>query len=421
MEKHLYDNYVTILQHELVSALGCTEPIAVAYCAAIAGKVLGSVPEEVSVYCSGNIIKNVKSVTVPNSGGMKGIEAAAMLGILGGDADKKLEVLQSVTEEDRKKTTEYLASGACKVFLQEGEENLYVRCELLSNGESVLVELKTNHDHISRIEKNGEILFEQKDIVTSAVGDKFLMNLSGIYEFACTCALEDIQSIVQSQLTLNMNLAKEGLASAWGVNVGGRYLEYAGNSTRTRALAMAAAGSDARMSGCSLPAVINSGSGNQGITVSMPIAVYAEDLNVSEEQKLRALVLGNLVAIHQKKYIGNLSCYCGATSAAVGAACGIAFLRGDSFKVICDMMTNAIATIGGMICDGAKASCAGKIRSALDTVLFALDQAEHGECYAAGDGIVGENTEQTIQNIGRVARVGMGPTDIEVLHIMTAG
>ena len=420
MDQKLYSNYVTILQHELVPALGCTEPIAVAFCAAVAAKTLGKVPEKADIYCSGNVIKNVKSVTVPNSGGMRGIEAAAVLGMFGGDPEKKLEVLESVTEADREAAAAYLKSGKCRALLQEGEENLYIRCELFFGEESAVAELKKNHDHISRIEKNGKVLLYQPVVAVAEAGDKFLMSLRGIYEFASLCRMDDVQETIERQISSNRNLSEEGLSHLWGANVGKNYLRYNGKNVRSLAIAMAAAGSDARMSGCSLPAVINSGSGNQGITVSLPVIVYGEALNVSREKLYRALVLANLVSSHQKKYIGNLSCYCGAVSAATGAACGIAFLKDDSYDIICNTVTNSVATIGGMICDGAKESCAGKIRSAVDTALFALEQAENNATYQPGEGIVGDDVEQTICNIGRVGRVGMAPTDIEVLHIMTA-
>jgi len=418
MDKRLYDNYVTLLEHELVPALGCTEPIAVAFCAATAAKVLGKMPERVDVRCSGNIIKNVKGVTVPNSGGMKGIEAAAVLGIIGGDADRKLEVLQSVTDADRVTARDFLADGKCTTSLQEGEGNLYILCQLYAGEDEVQVEVKTNHDHISKIVKNGEVLHSQDAVVAEQHGDKSVLSLEGIYEFANTCEIDDVAHIVERQVEKNMALAHEGMTNQWGVNVGRNYLELSDGNVRVRAAATAAAGSDARMSGCSLPAVINSGSGNQGCTISLPIAVYAEELGVSREKKVRALVLANLISIHQKRFIGNLSCYCGATSAATAAVCGVAYMMDEPFSVICDTIVNSIATLGGMICDGAKASCATKIRTAVDNAIFAMELARRGQVFQEGDGVVGEDAEATIRNIGRVGRIGMAPTDIEVLNIM---
>ena len=418
MDKNLYQNYVTILKHELMPALGCTEPIAIAYCAAVAKSTLGKIPEHVEICCSGNIIKNVKGVTVPNSNGMKGIEAAAALGITGGDPKCTLEVLKNVTEEDREAAEQLLRSGACTVSLMTGEENLYICCRLQEGEDRVLVELKTNHDHISRIEKNGQVLFSQPDPITQESGDKSLMDMESIYAFANACDLGDVREVLERQAKMNWALAEEGLRGNWGANVGSTYRYLSSDDVRTRAIAMAAAGSDARMSGCALPAVINSGSGNQGITVTVPLLVYAENLRISHEKTLRALALANLISIHQKRFIGNLSCYCGAVSAATAAACGIAYLSGDPYAVICNTVVNAVATIGGMICDGAKPSCAAKIRTALENALFALELARKKLVFRDGEGIVGKDVEATIQNIGRVGRIGMASTDIEVLNIM---
>ena len=419
MDKKQYDNYVTLLRHELVPALGCTEPIAVAYCAATAKKVLGKLPEKMDVRCSGNIIKNVKGVTVPNSGGMKGIEAAAVLGVIGGDPERKLEVLQGITDADREAARQYLGSGKCTTSLQEAEENLFILCTLQAGTDVVCVELKTNHDHISRITKNGQVLFSQDALVPAENGDKSMMTLETIYEFANTCNLEDVCETMNRQMELNSRLAEEGMHGNWGVSAGKNYCELAGgNVPHHKAAALAAAGSDARMSGCSLPAVINSGSGNQGITVTMPVMVYAQALQVSAEKRMRALILANLISIHQKRFIGNLSCYCGAVSAATAAACGVAYLQDKPYEVIANTITNSIATIGGMICDGAKPSCATKIRTAVDNALFSMDLAERGQSFNDGEGLVGKDAEQTIRNIGRVGRVGMAPTDIEVLKIM---
>lgn len=417
MEKVLYDNYVLLLRHDLMPALGCTEPIAVAYCAATARQVLGRMPDRVEVRCSGNIIKNVKGVAVPNSGGMKGIDAAAALGILGGDASRKLEVLQAVTEADRQAAAEFLQAGKCSTALQEGEENLYILCTVTAGEDQVQVELKTLHDHISKIVKNGHEIFSQPDAVSAESGDKSLMALDSIYEFADTCDLNDVRDILERQIRLNSSLAEEGLRGDWGVNAGSNYLRL-GDDLRIEAAAMAAAGSDARMSGCSLPAVINSGSGNQGITLTMPIVVYERRNGVSHEKVLRALTLANLISIHQKRFIGNLSCYCGATSAGTAAACGIAYLEDAPREVIYDTIVNSISTIGGMICDGAKPSCATKIRTAVDNALFAYDLAKGGDTFKDGEGIVGSSAEETIRNMGRVGRVGMAPTDIEVLKVM---
>ena len=417
MDKQIYENYVTILRHELIPALGCTEPIAIALCAAKAREVLGTMPDSVEVRCSGNIIKNVKGVTVPNSGGMKGIEAAAVLGIIGGNADGQLEVLKGVTDDDREATKEFLRTKPVLTSLEDGEENLFIRCSLKAGTETAEVELKTNHDHISRIVKNGELIFEQPDLVIESYGDKSLIDLCGIFEFASTCDLNDIRDVLERQLECNCALAEEGLKGDWGVNAGSIYMQI-GDSLRIEAAARAAAGSDARMSGCSLPAVINSGSGNQGITITLPIAVYEKRNKPDHDKVLRALALANLISIHQKKFIGNLSCYCGATSAATASICGIAYLEGASRRAIGGIIENSICTLGGMVCDGAKPSCATKIRAAVDNAFFASDLVKNNEFFLPGEGLMGSNAEQTIRNIGRMGKVGMASTDIEVLHIM---
>jgi len=418
MEQKITENYIALLQHDLLPALGCTEPIAIAYCAAKARQVLGTVPESIEVRCSGNIIKNVKGVTVPNSEGMKGVEAAAVLGVIGGDPDQELKVLSSVNGVHRTAARAYLESGRCAVALQEGEENLYIACTLKSGGDTVTVELRSAHNHISRIERNGEVLFSQPDLPVRTQGDKTLLNLRDIYEFVNTVDLERIRKPLEQQAELGYAIALEGMDSAWGAGVGREYRACAGDSKRSRAAAMAAAGSDARMSGCPLPVIINSGSGNQGITISVPIVVYAREDNIPHEKMIRALALANLISMHQKRFIGNLSAYCGAVNAGTAAACGIAYMYGESFEVICNTIVNSIATIGGILCDGAKPSCAAKIRTSVDTALLAYAMARDGKVFQSGEGLVGEDAEQTIRNIGRVGRDGMRTTDVEVLNVM---
>ena len=419
MEKKVYDNYLTILKAELLPAMGCTEPIAVAFAAAKARAVLGKMPERMDMYCSGNIIKNVKGVVVPNSGGQMGIDVAAVLGVVGGREDLELEVVNSVTEEQIEKTRELVKAGICDCHLVEGEENLYIRAEVFAGSDSAIVEVKTKHNHISRIEKNGEVLFAQDDLEASTSGDKSQLNIKDIYEFANTVDLDDVRELMERQLNYNKAISDEGLTNPWGAQVGKTLLEVNGDSDwRVRAKAAAAAGSDARMSGCALPVVINSGSGNQGITVSMPILVYAKEVGCSEEKLLRALTLANLLSLHQKRYIGNLSAYCGATSAGCSAACGIAYIDGASAEVIAHTIVNAISTIGGMVCDGAKSSCASKIASAVETGLLGYELAKRERNFKPGEGMVVEDLEQTIRNIGRMGRVGMASTDVEILNIM---
>lgn len=419
MERKIYDNYLTILKAELLPAMGCTEPIAVAFAAAKARAVLGKMPERIVMYCSGNIVKNVKGVVVPNSGGQMGIDVAAVLGVVGGREDLELEVVNSVTDEQIEKTRELVKAGICDCNLVEGEENLYIRAEVFAGEESAKVEVKTKHNHISRIEKNGEVLFAQDDIETGSMGDKSQLNLKDIYEFANTVDIEDVREIMERQLTYNKAISDEGLTNPWGAQVGKTLLESYGDSDwRVRAKAAAAAGSDARMSGCALPVVINSGSGNQGITVSMPILTYAKEVGCSDEKMLRALTLANLISLHQKYYIGNLSAYCGATSAGCSAVCGIAYIDGASLDVIGHIVINAISTIGGMVCDGAKSSCASKIASAVEAGLTAYDLAKRDRNFKPGEGMIVEDMEQTIRNIGRMGREGMKSTDVEILNIM---
>lgn len=419
MNSVLYENYVAILASELYPALGCTEPIAVAYAAAKARQVLGELPDKIDVICSGNIIKNVKGVTVPASCGRKGIDVAAVLGAVGGAPDKKLEVLGSINDTHRKKTKELLEKGICEVHLREKEENLYIQCVVKKGGRSASVEIRTYHTNITKIEYNGSVIFSKdEDEQTKAAGSKALLNMYDIYDFANQVRMEDVQEIIDRQIQMNTAIAEKGVRENWGVNVGSEVIKHYGNDVKFRAAAYAAAGSDARMGGCPLPVVINSGSGNQGVTVSMPVIVYGKELGVSHEKLIRALVLSNLTALNQKRYIGSLSAYCGAVSAAAGAACGVAYLHNESFQVICDTVTNSVGTIGGMLCDGAKPSCASKIRSAVDTALMGYMLAKDGFVFAHGEGVVEKDIEQTIANIGRIGRVGMADTDVEILNIM---
>ncbi|MCD8037321.1 MAG: L-serine ammonia-lyase, iron-sulfur-dependent, subunit alpha [Clostridiales bacterium] len=420
MDRGLYENYLQILSSELIPALGCTEPIAIAYAAAKVREALGKMPESITVDCSGNIIKNVKGVTVPNSGGLKGIDVAAVLGVVGGAADKKLEVLNSVTKEDIEKTKELVAHGFCKCGLIEGKENLDIIIKAVAGDESALVEIRTFHTNVVRIEKNGEVVFSKDDEAQGEKKiDKSKLNVKDILVFADEVAIEDIEPIIKRQIDTNRAICDEGLKEEFGAQVGRTILKYNDvNDVRVKAKAMAAAGSDARMSGCALPVVINSGSGNQGLTVSIPVIVYAEEKGCSAEELYRALVVSNLISLHQKRYIGDLSAYCGATSAGCGAACGIAYLDHSSYEVICGTIINSICTIGGMVCDGAKSSCAGKIASSVETGMMAYAMAKDGHIYGSGEGLVGDDIEGTISNIGRMGKDGMKSTDVEILNIM---
>ena len=419
MDKILYDNYINILKEELIPALGCTEPIAIAYAGAKVREVIGNIPDSITVKCSGNIIKNVKGVTVPNSGGLKGIDIAATLGLVGGDPNKNLEVLSTIKPEDIEKTKELISKGFCKCDLIEGSENLHIIIEAKYQNSSALVEIKNAHTNITRIIKDGKELFTsdnsagQKDSA-----DRDSLNIKDILSFANEVNIEDIKEVIQRQIELNSNIANEGLKNDYGSSVGKTLMKYYGNDVRNRAKAYASAGSDARMGGCPMPVVTNSGSGNQGITVSMPVIIYAEDMKVSEEKLYRALVLSNLIAILQKKHIGKLSAFCGVVCAATGAASGIAYLNNADYKIISDTITNALCTIGGMVCDGAKASCASKISEAVDCGILAYNLAKDGKVFKSGDGLVKDDIEATIDSIGRMAKEGMKGTDIEILNIM---
>ena len=418
MDKIQYDNYLKILKGELIPAMGCTEPIAIAFTAAKAREVLGQMPERMVIRCSGNIIKNVKGVVVPNSGGLKGVEVAAILGAVAGRADLELQVISQVNQSDIDQAKMFYGQGICDCELEEGEENLFIRAELTAGQEKAAVEVRSKHNHIAKIEKNGQVLFEQPDIAVQESGDKSKLNIKDIFEFANTVNLDDVREIIGRQIECNSAISQEGLTHEWSAQVGRTLLRFGGNDVRIRARAAAAAGSDARMDGCALPVVINSGSGNQGITCTMPVVIYAEELGVDEETLYRALVLTNLLSLHQKRYIGNLSAYCGAVSAGASAACGIAYLNGADYDVIGKTLINALGNVGGIVCDGAKASCAAKISSAVDAGIMGYEMAKRDLVFPFGEGLVEKDYEKTIQNIGRMGCQGMKSTDVEILNIM---
>lgn len=433
MDANLYRNHLNILKEELLVALGCTEPIAIAYAGARARQLLEEEPKSCLIRCSGNIVKNVKAVVVPNSGGLRGIEVAATLGIVGGSADSVLAVLETVTSADIERARGLIADGFCQVELVEGVDNLYIVAELTGEHHTALVEIQEHHNNITKAVKDGQVVFEKEPEQTKKVEDgpdRMLLNVRNILDFANEVKVEDVAQLLDRQIEYNTAISNEGLKGSYGVETGKIMMMNADNTrgltqVRLRARAAAAAGSDARMSGCSLPVVINSGSGNQGITITMPIVTYGKYWAVSHEQLLRALVIGNLISVHQKKYIGSLSAYCGATSAATGAACGIAYLmlnwEGQSeriYQVMCDTITNSIQTLGGMVCDGAKASCAAKIGLAVENALMALELSLEGNVFQPGEGMTMDNAEETIAAVGRMGREGMKSTDVEILNIM---
>ena len=424
MDKKVYDAYVAILKTELVPALGCTEPIAIAFAAAKARDVLGSFPETIRVEASGNIVKNVQGVTVPNSGGLKGIDVAATLGAVGGDAEIGLEVLSKITEEQIKKTKELVDSGFCTCSLVDGKDNLYIRVTAKSGEDTAVVVVSEKHTNIAYVEKNEKVLIDVKStgVKTDAGNEanKSLLSVRDIIRFADEVNIDDVRAVIERQIEYNTAISKEGLAREYGAKVG-RTLEklYDKNDVRVRARAAAAAGSDARMSGCPLPVVINSGSGNQGMTVSLPVIEYAKEWNVPHDKLIRALVLANLIALLQKRYIGSLSAFCGAVCAATGAGCGITYLHGGDEDAVARTITNTLADVGGIVCDGAKPSCAAKIASAVDAAILGFELgSREGIAFKSGEGLVKKSAEDTIRSFGRMGRDGMRSTDTEILHIM---
>lgn len=418
-----YGNYLKILQEELVPATGCTEPIAIAYGAAKARELLGVLPESVLVEASGNIIKNVKSVVVPNTNSLKGIEAAAAAGIVAGQSDKILEVISEVTPAQRAEIRAYLADHPIVVKPAEGDKVFDILITLHAGNNHVKLRISDYHTHIVYIEKNGEVLFQSGEVLSDSardmLTDRSCLSVEGVLDFASTCNLEDVRALIERQIDYNYAIAEEGMRHSWGANIGSVLKEHYGVGIYSRARYMAAAGSDARMSGCEMPVIIVSGSGNQGITASVPVVEYAKELNVSRDQMVRAVLLSDLLTIHLKTGIGRLSAYCGAVSAGCSAGAAIAYLHGGGFREIAHTLVNSLAIVSGMICDGAKASCAAKISAAVDAGLVGYSMFRSGQQFRGGDGIVTKGVEETIRNIGRLGRLGMRETDREIIRIMT--
>lgn len=407
-----------LLHNELICALGCTEPIALAFASSQARDVLGSMPEIITVFCSGNIIKNVKGVTVPNTGGMKGIESAVAIGLTAGKTEKGLEVISDATQEDMRRAKEIVESGIISVMLKEGIENLDIEINMQSGNDSVDVEIKNKHTNVVKIVKNGKSIVEE-DALSVAQDESFYegMTLKSIFNYANSIDLKETEEIINRQIAYNTEISKEGLTNEWGSGIGS-ILFCEDDSIRNIIKAKAAAGSDARMSGCSMPVVINAGSGNQGMTCSIPVIEYAEKYGKNKEQLHRALLISNLIALHIKRYIGRLSAFCGVTSAGVGAAAAMAYLEKSSYDLIEKTVGNTLMICSGMICDGAKPSCAAKIASAVDAGYTGFSMALKGRNFQPGDGLLKEDIEETIRSIGHVAKEGMRQTDIEVLKEM---
>ena len=419
----VYKTYVEILKRELVCAMGCTEPIAIAYCAAVARKALGMLPSEIDVAASGNIIKNVKSVIVPNTGGLRGIEAAAAIGALAGDAEAGLQVVSHVMPDEIAALPGYMEQTAFSVSAAESEFLLDIEVTVRANGHFATVRAVQEHTNIVLVETDAGVLFSKdpdedtgKD---EGAPDYTLLNVADICEFADTCELDDVRPILERQLSCNCAIAEEGLRGNYGAGIGKVLLTAYGDDVRTRARAYAAAASDARMNGCDLPVVINSGSGNQGITASLPVYVYAKELGASEEKLYRALLVSNLVTLHEKTGIGRLSAYCGAVSAGAGAGAGITYLHGGGCREISHTIVNALAVTSGIVCDGAKSSCAAKIAMAVEAGILGFEMYSCGKQFYGGDGLVAKGVENSIANFSRLGRVGMRETDKEIIRMMT--
>lgn len=417
-----YEAYVQILREELIPAFGCTEPIALAYAAAIAAGELGKYPTGVLVEVSGNIVKNVKSVIVPNTGGMNGIEAAVAAGIVAGKPEKKLEVIADIEERQIADIRKFMESTRIQVNLADSEYIFDIGVILFKEEESVKVRIVGEHTNVVLIEHNGRVILKKDitaDRTASDMTDRSVLNIQDIVEFANIAEIADVQEILDRQIAYNMAIAQEGMKNNYGANIGKVLLHTYGDDVKTKARAYAAAGSDARMNGCSLPVVICSGSGNQGITASVPVIVYAIELGIEKDRLYRALLVSNLATIHQKTGIGRLSAYCGAISAGCGSGAGIAYLLGDGYEEISHTLVNGLAIVSGIICDGAKASCAAKIATAVDAGIMGYAMYKQGQQFYAGDGIVAKGIEENILNIGLLAKEGMRETDKEILTIMT--
>lgn len=417
-EDNIYQIYVQILKEELVTAMGCTEPIAISYAAAKARAVLGELPEKVVVKASGSIIKNVKSVVVPNTGGLRGIEAAAAAGVVCGNENKKLEVLSEIESEDIERIKGYLGQADIKVEYQETGRTFDLSVCVYKEHSQASVRITDYHTNIVQIEKNWEFIRDDLKDEKIEKANRDVLSMENIWEFVRCADIEDVKETLDKQIECNMKIAREGIRGNYGANIGSILLKMEGDSVQVHAKAMAAAGSDARMNGCGLPVVINSGSGNQGITCSVPVLVYGESLNCDIEKIYRALLLSNLTAIYIKAGIGTLSAYCGAVSAGAAAGAGIAYLHGGGYEEIKHTVVNALAIVSGIVCDGAKASCAAKIASSVEAGIVGYYMYLNEQEFCAGEGIVAEGIDRTIENIGILGKEGMKETNKKIIEMM---
>lgn len=417
-EDNIYQIYVQILKEELVTAMGCTEPIAISYAAARARAVLGELPEKIVVKASGSIIKNVKSVVVPNTGGLRGIEAAAAAGVVCGNENKKLEVLSEIESEGIERIKGYLGQADIKVEYQETGHTFDLSVCVYKEHSQASVRITDYHTNIVQIEKNWELIRDDLKDEKIEKANRDVLSMENIWEFVRCADIEDVKETLDKQIECNMKIAREGIRGNYGANIGSILLKMEGDSVQVRAKAMAAAGSDARMNGCGLPVVINSGSGNQGITCSVPVLVYGESLNCDIEKIYRALLLSNLTAIYIKAGIGTLSAYCGAVSAGAAAGAGIAYLHGGGYEEIKHTVVNALAIVSGIVCDGAKASCAAKIASSVEAGIVGYYMYLNEQEFYAGEGIVAEGIDRTIENIGILGKEGMKETNKKIIEMM---
>ena len=421
MDKIKYNLFLQILKEELVPAMGCTEPAAIAYAGAKVKSILDTTGEQAKralIEVSGNIVKNVKSVTVPNTCGLKGIEAALAAGISLGKHEKELSVLSEIKEDEAPIVANFLKSFPIEVKRSCSDEIFEIAVSLYSDNHVAYIKLVGDHTNIALLKLDDKVLIENDKALPKKQADRSLLSIESIIEFADNVDLDDVREVIERQIDCNMAIAEEGLKNDYGANIGKVYLSGDPKNVKVRAKAYAAAGSDARMNGCELPVIINSGSGNQGMTTSIPVIVYASHLGIERDVLIRALTLSNLITIHLKTGIGTLSAYCGVISAGAAAACGIVYLRGGKFEAIAHTLVNALASSSGIICDGAKASCAAKIALAVESGLLGMDMYYHDCQFYAGDGIVKQGVEATIKSISRLAYVGMKETDKEIISIM---
>lgn len=421
MEQEIYQEYITILREELVPAMGCTEPIALAFAGAKCREVLGCMPDRVEVKASGSIIKNVKSVIVPNTNKLRGIPVAIAAGIVGGKSDLQMQVIAEMEEDQIAAIGKFVDTVPIKVEALDEGHVFDILAKLYHGEDCVTIRIMDYHTNIVYLDKNGEVLIENlpEDTAISVDKEKKVLSMKGIWEFANTVKIEDVEDIIQQQMDCNWAIAMEGMTNHYGANIGKVLMNSYGKDTHNLACAMAAAGSDARMNGCEMPVVVNSGSGNQGMTVCLPVMVYAKTMRAPREKRIRTLVLSNLIAIYEKTGIGRLSAYCGAVSAGAAAAAGVAYLHDEDYETIIHTVVNALAASSGIVCDGAKASCAAKIALSVYSGLMGYEMYKRGQQFKAGDGLVAHGVEATLDNIAALASQGMYETNLEIIRMMT--